>query len=557
MNTVTASVTSSQQGTEQRAPSRPPHPGWFVLARVIGAAGAGVVLYLGFPPRELWWLAPIAFAGLCAIIWRRSARAGFGYGLVFALTWQLLLLRWLDDFLSPQFGLAPWLALSGVCALLVAVPVAGMAVVSSLRGAPVWMAMLFIASEAVRARFPLNGFPWSKIAYSQADGVFLPLAAVGGAPLVGFAVVLCGAGLALCGRVLLGERVPLATGTTRRMSMAGLAAILPILAGVACGPMVTGPSAAEPHTRVAVLQGNAPDVGVNLGAYDGTVWANHQRRLEEFIGQVRAGERRRPDMVLLPETVAWTRQDDTMRADLAGYADELGVPLVVGAKTYAPDDTVRNSMLAFVPQRGQTAQYDKQELVPFSEYVPLRSIASWFTEFLGSTGDLTAGDRPGAFDVAGTRVGFAICYEVAYDRVAREAVDSGAQLLAVPTNNAWFGRTEMTYQQLAMSRIRAVEHDRAVVNAATSGVSATVRPDGQVTQQTELFTPATLVADVPLRSGVTLSDRLGVLPELALTGGGLVALLIATGGKLRVRVRRRRAGEEDQPDPGHVGSATI
>lgn len=544
---VTASATSPHVDAADRATTGAVRPVWLVLGRVAVAAASGVLLYLAFPPRALWWLAPIALAGLCAVIWRRTARAGFGYGLVFALAWQLPLLKWLDDFLSPQFGAAPWLGLTAVCALLIAVPIAAMAVVSALPGAPVWMAMLFIAGEALRARFPLNGFPWSKIAYSQADGLFLPLASVGGAPVLGFAVVLCGAGLALLGRVLWG-RVPWgralgARAGRRGLIAAGCAAVLPVVAGAALWPSVGPARPDEPSLRVAIVQGNAPNVGIDLMAHDDTIWANHRQRLDGLIREIRTGARQRPDIVLLPESATTVRPGDPVRAQLAGYADQLGVSLVVGAKRYAGDGTVRNSVLAFQPGRGQTAQYDKQELVPFGEYVPWRSIASWFTPFVDESSDMTPGDRPGVFDVAGTRIGLANCYEIAYDRIAREAVDGGAQLLTVPTNNAWYGHSEMSYQQLAMSRIRAVEHDRAVVNAATSGVSAIVRPDGGVTRQTDLFQPATLVGDVPLRSQATLSDRLGVLPELALTASGLLALLLAIGNRLRDRRHRERQEE--------------
>ena len=90
----------------------------------------------------------------------------------------------------------------------------------------------------------------------------------------------------------------------------------------------------------------------------------------------------------------------------------------------------------------------------------------------------------------------------------------------MPTNNATFGHSEMTYQQLAMDRVRAVEHGRAVIVAATSGVSAIVRPDGSVIAQTGLFTPAALVERVPLRTATTLSDRLGATPEWVMAAAG-------------------------------------
>ena len=124
-------------------------------------------------------------------------------------------------------------------------------------------------------------------------------------------------------------------------------------------------------------------------------------------------------------------------------------------------------MFAWDPRTGRGAHYTKRELVPFGEHIPLRSVAGWFTPFVDTTDDLRPGSTLGVFDLAGTRVGVAICYEVAYDYPLREAVAAGARLLVVPTNNAWYGRGEMTYQQLAMALLRAVEFGRAVVVAAT------------------------------------------------------------------------------------------
>src|SRR5439155_26808420 len=126
----------------------------------------------------------------------RRARAGFGYGFAFGVAFVLPELYWLQAFLGADFGSAPWLALSAAIALLMAVPAAGMAVVSTLPGGPVWMAMLFIVGEAVRSRFPFGGFPWARTGFGQPEGLFLPIASIGGAPLLGFAVVLTGCAVA-------------------------------------------------------------------------------------------------------------------------------------------------------------------------------------------------------------------------------------------------------------------------------------------------------------------------------------------------------------------------
>jgi apolipoprotein N-acyltransferase len=145
-------------------------------------------------------------------------------------------------------------------------------------------------------------------------------------------------------------------------------------------------------------------------------------------------------------------------------------------------------------------------------------------------------------------VAIATCYEVAFDGVVRDAVRAGGTLLTVPTNNATFGFTEMTYQQLAMSRVRAVEHSRAVLVAATSGVSAVIGPDGTVRQQTRLFTPDALVAAVPLRTTTTLATSAGAAIEWALVVIGVGALVVA------VLRGRRRPGDSGDTD-GTAGDA--
>ncbi|NEA05344.1 apolipoprotein N-acyltransferase, partial [Streptomyces sp. SID10116] len=161
----------------------------FVPAAV--AALSGVLLYVSFPPRTLWWLALPAFGALAWCLRGRTWKAGLGLGYLFGLGFLLPLLVWT----GVEVGPGPWLALAAVEAVFVALVGAGIATVSRLPGYPLWAAALWIAGEAARARVPFSGFPWGKIAFGQADGVFLPLAALGGTPVLGFAVVLCGFGL--------------------------------------------------------------------------------------------------------------------------------------------------------------------------------------------------------------------------------------------------------------------------------------------------------------------------------------------------------------------------
>jgi apolipoprotein N-acyltransferase len=144
--------------------------------------------------------------------------------------------------------------------------------------------------------------------------------------------------------------------------------------------------------------------------------------------------------------------------------------------------------------------------------------------------------------MADTTVGVAICWEIAFDDLVADSVDQGATLLAVPSNNATFGLSEMTFQQLAMSRVRAVEHDRPVVVATTSGVSAMIAPDGTVTQHTGQFQPGVLVDRPAVRDTTTLATRWRSAPEWVLVALAVGAVGIGVGG----RVGARRRGRKDE-----------
>ncbi|NJA60907.1 apolipoprotein N-acyltransferase, partial [Streptomyces sp. NEAU-H3] len=190
---------------DEASPPAPASRGGRRLLRLVPAAGAvlaGVLLYLSFPPRTVWWLALPAFALLAWVLHGRSWKAGLGLGYLFGLGYFLPLLVWT----GVEVGSGPWLALAAAEAVFGALVGAGIAVVSRLPAAPLWAAALWTAGEAARARVPFGGFPWGKVAFGQADGVFLPLAALGGTPVLGFAVVLCGFGLYAAGRALYERR---------------------------------------------------------------------------------------------------------------------------------------------------------------------------------------------------------------------------------------------------------------------------------------------------------------------------------------------------------------
>ncbi|SHG24571.1 apolipoprotein N-acyltransferase [Streptoalloteichus hindustanus] len=533
-----ATAPSGAGARRRRLPSRA-----FVL-RLLGAVAGGLTLYLSFPPRHLWWLAPVAFALLGLVTHGRRARAGFGYGFVFGAAFLGPLLWWTGTYV----GVAAPLALTALESLFLGGAGAAIAATSRLRAAPLWAALLWVAAEALRARIPFDGFSWGRVAFGQPEGVFLPLAAIGGTALLSFAVALTGFGLAALVRAALVRPALTRRGggawpALARPGLVGpaLAAALPVVAGAVAGPLVVSTEPEAGTATAAVIQGNVPRLGLDFNAQRRAVLDNHAQRTHELAEAVRAGRVAQPDFVIWPENssdIDPYRNPDAW-AVIENAVRDVNAPTSVGAVITPPTGWLRNTAIHWDPQRGPVAEYTKRQLQPFGETMPLRgllrTVSPDFVDKLQR--EFGPGGEAVSFQMGRAKVGVATCYEIAFDWAVTDTVRSGAQVLAIPSNNATFGFTDMTYQQLAMSRVRAVEHGRTVLVAATSGVSAIVRPDGTVVRDTALFTPDVLVENVPLRTTATLATRLGAVPEWVLSALGVAAL-----GWVMVRGVARRRG---------------
>ncbi|MGQ4511000.1 apolipoprotein N-acyltransferase [Streptomyces sp. DW26H14] len=540
---MSATVTSVE--TPQPEPDRAPASAkkrpraW--LVRVAAAIAGGLLLYASFPPRPLWFL---ALPGLALYGWSlhgRRLRAGFGLGLLGGLAFLLPLLVWT----SVEVGSFPWIALSVAEAVFMGLVGLGVAAVSRLPVWPLWAAGLWIAGEAARSRFPFGGFSWGKVAFGQPEGVFLPLAAVGGTPVLSFAVVLCGFGLAEAVRQAVAYRrtrmVPRGAVTA-----AAVAVLAPVAGAFAALPLVSN-APEKGSATVAAIQGNVPRMGLDFNSQRAAVLDNHVKQTLKLAAEVKAGKRPKPDFVLWPENSSDLDplHDEGARLTIDAAVKAIGVPTEIGTlvQNPGPDGKLYNTLINWSPTTGPGATYEKRHIQPFGEYMPMRSIAEKFSKDVSLVReDFSPGTKVGVFTMAGTKVGFATCYEAAFDNDVRDPVEAGAEMLAVPSNNATFDRSEMTYQQLAMDQVRAVEHSRSVVVPTTSGVSAIIRPDGTIVRRSGMFTPAVLEDKVPLRTSLTPATRLGTGPEwvLVAVGAAGVAWVVAR----TVRTRRGGAARE-------------
>jgi apolipoprotein N-acyltransferase len=517
---------------------------WALLVSLV----AGLLLAAAFPPWGLW---PLAFAGpalLVVALSGRSLRAAFTVGLVFGLAFFFPLVAWVIN-----LAWFAWVALAIASALIFAVFAIAQRLLLNLRWWPPAVAGWWVAAEAFRDRWPWGGFPWGRLAMSQAGVPTQGWAAIAGPPALTFVVALVGATL---GWLLLTALAD-GRGTPRRrrlaapaLALAGSAVLALLPAALALDPVPAGTKT----TVVAAIQGNVPrarSLAGELDAVDREITLNHVAATDKLADKVAAGRAAKPDLVIWPEnsTDIDPTLDPPIYEEISSAAAAIGDPILVGAVL---DNPQRNAGVLWLPGRGPTTVYAKRQLVPFGEYLPLRGLISKVTSLtqLLPT-DFTPGTKTVVFNVGQIKLGDIICYEVGFDDLVRSEVAAGANLLSMQSNDATFERegptTAESGQQLAMARIRAVEFDRAVVVASTTGYSAIVAPGGQLVSRSDMWTQAELEARVPLLSYTTLAERLGAWPEWAIVAATSLALAVAIGQTAAARRRRTRSGNVTTP----------
>ncbi len=505
---------------------------------LLAALTGGLALTAAFPPIGVWPLAFLGPALLVLALWRQRLRTALAAGAVFGLAFFFPLLSWLVN-----VAWYVWAALAVTETVIFAALVAGQWLLLRLRAWPVWVAGWWVTAEAVRDRWPWGGFPWGRLVMSQALAPSAHWVAIGGPPFLTFLVALTGACLAWLVIALTNALTATPRGASRwaapswlrpAMGFAGAAAVTMAGAFLPAGQVPAGTRTAV----VAAIQGNVPhsrNLPNLLRAT--TVTQNHAAATQRLAARVRSGAARAPDLVIWPENS--TDQDPRLNVyiydTIAGAVSEIGRPVLVGAVLEHP---VRNAGVLWRPGTGPSTLYVKRRLVPFGEVIPFRGLLKLVTSLPSlQPVNFTPGHRPVLFRVGQIRLGDVICYEVGFDGLVSSEVAAGANLLSVQTNDADFeldGQMGETLQQLAMARIRAIEHDRAVVVASTTGVSAIIAPDGSLLASTRTWRQAEIEAAVPLLTTTTPADKAGGWPEAMLTLGTLAAFCGAL-------VRRRRS----------------
>ena len=481
---------------------------------------SGFLVAFSLPPWGWWPLAFVGFALFHFLCDAPSKRTRFAAGWAAGLVWLAMGELWMFDLTAG--GYVGVFIVFGAGYGLVAVAA------GSSDARLVLLPAGFVLYEWLRWSWPFGGVPLATVPMTQVDSPLAGVLPLGGGLLLTAVTVASGVSLRLLFQ--------------RRFDMASIV-FGPVVIAVIIGALVpTGSPIGE--LDVAVVQGGGPQRTRADTCENQVVFDRHRDATATIDRAV--------DLVMWPENVVnpvgddqpLGRCDDLLfmseaieaTADVARSQDAVLIPgWFHSAGGDFPSNTVNYS--STITADGETvSRYDKVRIVPFGEFVPLRGLIERFSSDVPNR-DVLPGEGPAILESPVATLGVSISWEVFFENRARAAILDGGELLVNPTNGSSYWLTILQSQQVASSRLRAQETGRWVLQAAPTGFSAIIDPDGTVLDRTGVSEQKVLYGTVERREGLTLNTRLGPLPWLILAASAFIV----------VAVRRRQDG---------VGAAT-
>ena len=481
-------------------------------ARYFAALGSGTLVAFSLPPWG-WW--PLAFVGIA--IFARITTSGttrprtqFLLGTIFAFGWFAPGMCWMWFLTPPGYVIAVLLfaALHGVASVI------GSRSMYPLVALPLAHAL----AETFRFSFPFGGVPLASLAISQSASPLVGIVRIGGPLLLTFCVLQIGFALS---QLVVAPRI-------KHIAVFSAFIVLIVCAGIIAP---RGNDTGETRT-IAAVQGGGPQ---------GTLAINTNPRdvVERHLAATRSINSTNLDMVIWPENVIDVADfyNSDERIEIAEQAARLGAPFVVGITEDVNARYFTNAQIVVNEDGTLGDRYDKVRRVPFGEFVPLRGLL----ETLGAPVDRIPRDALAGSDIArlqvgDTTVGVAISWEVFFSGRANEGIEAGGSMLVNPTNGSSYTGTILQTQQIASSRLRAIENGRWLVQVSPTGFSAFISPTGEVFDRTGVSEQRVLERTINLRSGRTLYSNLGDLP--------FIVVMVAVLASLAFIARKRRVSAQ-------------
>ena len=463
-----------------------------------GCIAAGALICFSMPPWGFWPLAVLGVAALDRLLAGQPVARRLRRGWLTTAAWLLGATIWMWDF-SP----AGYLAANLIYSLIYA---AAFALTPPDRGRRPALVGWLVLAGYLRWRWPFGGVPLATLAHSQADGPLAPAARLTGSLTLVALVAIAGVALS----ALAEQRW--------RSALAGASLIALALALAADAPRGTDTGT----IKVALVQGGGPQRTRAATTDSDVVMQRHLDATATISEPV--------DLIVWPENVVNVDgrfTDSPQLPQLAGVARDQQAWFVAGVVEDGEPGEFLNFSVALSPDGWLVDRYDKVRRVPFGEYVPLRPVFDRLAGGILPSKDARAGTGPAVLDTGLGRFGVLISWEVFFEDRARDAIGNGGTVLLNPTNGASYWLTIVQTQQVASTQLRAIETGRWVLQAAPTGFSAVVNPDGEVLARTGVSEQKVLVADVAMRAGRTWALRVGPWPLLALAAVAVLAAAAA------------------------------
>jgi apolipoprotein N-acyltransferase len=413
-------------------------------------------------------------------------------------------------------------------------------------------------AEALRLCFPFGGVPLATLAIGQAGGPFAGTVRIGGVILLTWFTFQIG--FALAGPSPVVPALARKRGVTAKGEWHGVIAFVAALAIWLISPVADGTHAASASeggpqpVRVTVVQGGGPQGTHAAETSRDNVFERHL----QATGTIAPGS---ADLVLWPENVidVVTFAGSPELSQVAAEAKRIGAPIAVGVTEDVPGDRFVNSQMIVTPDGQIFDRYDKVRRVPFGEYMPLRGLL----HAIGAPTDLVPRDAVPGSDPAvlhlpdGTTMAVVISWEVFFGGRVNDGVAHGGQFIINPTNGSSYTWTVLQSQQIASSRLRAMEQGRWVAQASPTGFSAFITPSGDVLQRTGVShcslaeaaaggacDQAVISQDIQRRTGRTWYSYTGTVPWVV-----VMALLFGGAWVVPGRQWRRDRQQVSSPAP--------
>ncbi len=478
-----------------------------MILRITLALASGILFALAFPDYTLGFLAFVALAPLVvAIVRAGSGWEAFFLGWISQTTAWLIMVPWVVRVMSHYGGLPYFLGVLIFIAMALYLGLFGAmfaAIVNRFRLGERFLPWLLVplawASIEFARTYLLTGFPWNLIATAIVDYTsFVQLDRAIGPYFLGALVLLPSVVTAWW----ITQRGP----AIARVMVAGALGILLLVwwgTGLVASKLIARPTASATITA-ALLQ---PNISQEMRWDESNVIAIYRRMMDMTVAAARNGA----TVVIWPEStvpLSYT-QTDFFRESIEQLSRDHGIDILLGSVATDPTKRDRIWNSAFLASGGTTiGHYDKIRLVPFGEYVPLRRVLFFAEKLVRAVGEFEFGtnDHPLGGKLS---YGPAICYEIVYPQITRTQIRNGADVLVTITNDAWYDGTSAPKQHLWQARLRAIEGDRYLLRAATTGISAFIDPTGRIVSSIPMGRDGIIYAKFQARTTETPYVRFG------------------------------------------------